>query len=134
YPNIARVQSRWLPRNSQGMASGMLWLVARWGGALAPLLFGILLRWVDSHRFRRLLEALPVVHGAAHLAAWRLAFWVAGIAGIVWVVLFYPWFRDDPARMPKVNAAELDLIRGGASSESKRHSADDRVWRDLFSS
>jgi MFS family permease len=134
YPNIARVQSRWLPRNSQGMASGMLWLVARWGGALAPLLFGMLLRWVDSRRFRGFLEVLPVMHGAAHLAAWRLAFWVAGIAGIVWVVLFYPWFRDDPAQMPKVNAAELDLIRADGLGESKRHSADDRIWRDLFTS
>ena len=135
YPNIARVQSRWLPQRSQGTASGMLWLVARWGGALAPLLFGILLRWVDSRGFRSVLGHVPIVHGAAHLAAWRLAFWVAGIAGIVWVVLFYPWFRDDPAHMPKANAAELELIRTGRSAEPNqpKPALDGDVWRSLFS-
>lgn len=136
YPNIARVQSRWLPQRSQGLASGMLWLVARWGGALAPLLFGILLRWVDSRGFRSALGHIPIVHGAAHFAAWRLAFWVAGIAGIVWVALFYPWFRDDPAHMRKANSAELDLIRAGQSAEStqKKRAADSGLWRSLFSS
>ncbi|HZK82715.1 MAG TPA: MFS transporter, partial [Humisphaera sp.] len=29
FPNIARVQQRWLPATAQGRASGILWLVAR---------------------------------------------------------------------------------------------------------
>ena len=137
YPNIARVQSRWLSPRSQGMASGMLWLVARWGGALAPLLFGCLLRWVDSHGFRSFVTHLPAVHEAAHLAAWRLGFWICGIAGILWAALFYPWFRDDPARMRAVNAAELELIRGGAPevpAARGKPAPDGRVWKRLFSS
>lgn len=135
YPNIARVQSRWLPRGSQGTASGMLWLVARWGGALAPLLFGVLIRWVDSPHFRDVLARTPGVHAAAHVAAWRLAFWVAAGAGIIWVLVFYPWFRDDPARMPGVNAAELAVIRGSAEPPPpEKPRMDGRAWRSLFSS
>jgi len=136
YPNIARVQSRWLSSHSQGKASGMLWLVARWGGALAPLLFGAMLRWVDSRGFRSTVAHLPVIHAAAHLAAWRLAFWVAGFAGVVWAILFYPWFRDDPPDVPAVNAAELELIGAGRSPQpaaAKPH-PDGAVWRSLFAS
>lgn len=136
YPNIARVQSRWLPPTAQGKASGMLWLVARWGGALAPLLFGCMLRWVDSHGFRSFLGHVPVLRAAAGLSAWRLAFWLAGIAGIAWVVLFYPWFRDNPADLRAVNPAELALIRSGRQEHpaSDRPHATRQVWKDLLTS
>src|SRR4051794_6731286 len=38
YPNMARVQSRWLPAQAIGRAGGLLWLTARWGGAFSPLI------------------------------------------------------------------------------------------------
>ena len=39
FPNIARVQSRWLPLVTREWAGGLIWLTARWGGAFAPLIF-----------------------------------------------------------------------------------------------
>ena len=39
YPNMARIQSAWLPASSRGRAGGLLWLAARWGGAFSPFLF-----------------------------------------------------------------------------------------------
>jgi len=43
FPNIARVQSRWLPIVTREWAGGLIWLTARWGGAFAPLIFGTLM-------------------------------------------------------------------------------------------
>src|SRR4051812_44168131 len=72
FPNMARIQSRWLPIRSRARASGLLWLMARWGGAASPLLFGVMMRAVDSRGFRAFVGHLPVLSGAQHAASWRL--------------------------------------------------------------
>jgi MFS family permease len=128
YPNMALVQARWLPARTRARAGGWLWLVARFGGALAPLLFGALLRLFDSPGVR---GALASVGLPADLPAWRPAFVAAALVGAVWCVAFYPWFRDDPARMRSVNAAELRLIREGevGVAAPAEHRA---VWRALL--
>src|SRR6478609_4196183 len=48
YPNIARIQSRWLPINERARAGGVLWLMARWGAAFAPVIFGTMTRGIVS--------------------------------------------------------------------------------------
>src|SRR4029453_1463140 len=70
------------------------------------------------------------------VAAWRMGFWASGILGLVWVALFYPWFRDDPAQKPSVNEAELALIRAGRKSEDEPAppQTPPRLWADLFTS
>src|SRR5207302_3847631 len=43
-------------------------------------------------------------------------------AGLFWIALFYPWFRDDPVQKPSVNAAEMELIRRDQPPpESREH-------------
>jgi nitrate/nitrite transporter NarK len=42
--------------------------------------------------------------------SWRWAFALFGLAGVVWAVFFYRWFRDNPRDNPKVNAGELALL------------------------
>jgi MFS transporter, ACS family, glucarate transporter len=136
YPNIARVQSRWMPVRSQGKTSGLLWLVARWGGALAPMLLGMLLRRVDSAGFRGFLNHQLGLHEVSQLAAWRLALWVCGAFGVVWVLLFLPFFRDNPAAKRSVNAAELELIAAGkdAGQMEAKPRFDRRTWKALLTS
>ncbi|HEY2587884.1 MAG TPA: MFS transporter [Tepidisphaeraceae bacterium] len=136
FPNMARVQSRWLPAKSRARAGGFLWLCARWGGAFSFLLFGYLLDGFDSPGFRHAVARVPVLHFPASIPAWRLGFWTMGLVGLVWVALFYPWFRDNPRDKALVNDAELDLIQsGGAESETPRESHGGwRVWAALFSS
>src|SRR6478735_6132449 len=48
YPNMARIQSRWLPITERARAGGLLWLTARWGAAFAPLIFGAMTRGISS--------------------------------------------------------------------------------------
>jgi sugar phosphate permease len=72
-------------------AQGLLWFAARWGGAITPFLVALLLQHIS----------------------WRRAFELFGLLGVVWGAFFYFWYRDEPEDHPKVNAAELRLIREG---------------------
>jgi ACS family glucarate transporter-like MFS transporter len=133
YPNIDRVQAKWFPASSRGMASGLLWLVARWGAAFSPLLFGALMRLLASKGFQSAISRFPAAQQLASVPVWRMAFWACGIIGIAWAVFFWAWFRDDPADKPSVNAAELLLITNGRI-QRKRERQDRKVWAALFSS
>jgi len=130
YPNMAHVQAHWLPVRSRGRAGGLLWLMARVGGAFSPLLFGAMLRCFDSADFRSLLAAVSLPND---VAAWRAAFWAAGSIGLLWCLAFYPWFRDDPATVPSVNAAELRLIQADAPPGTG-HRMPGSAWHALLAS
>jgi MFS family permease len=129
YPNMARVQAHWLPARSRARAGGLLWLLARWGGAFSPLLFGEMLRGFDSPGFRDLLTTLGL---PGDVPAWRVAFWAAGLVGVVWCLAFFPWFRDDPAAVSSVNAAELRLIKADEPPAPQGHHMPARTWRALL--
>jgi MFS transporter, ACS family, glucarate transporter len=89
FPNLAKMFTNWLPRDERSRAVGVMWLSARWGGAFTPLL----VVWVFS------------------LMSWRRAFEVFGAIGIIWAIIFYRWFRDNPRDHKSVNAAELELLK-----------------------
>ena len=88
FPNITRAFTTWLPFRERERAQAVLWFSARWGGAFTPLLVAYIL----------------------DLVSWRRAFEIFGALGIVWAVIFYRWYRDDPATHPSVNEAELAII------------------------
>ncbi|MDQ1470916.1 MAG: transporter, family, glucarate transporter [Bryobacterales bacterium] len=107
FPNIAKAFSVWLPQDERVRAQGIIWLSARWGGAFTPgLVFFIF-----------------------QVVSWRTAFGLFGILGAIWAVLFYRWFRDNPADNPKVNAAELALLR-----DSHAHAHGTVPWGKFFRS
>ena len=131
YPNMARIQAHWLPVDSRARVGGFLWLLARWGGAFSPMIFGAMLGWFGSDAFRDTLASIPLIGGLAKWEPWRMAFWTAGLVGVVWCLAFYPWFRDDPAENRKVNRAELDIIHAGQKPRES-HDMPRTLWRDLF--
>ena len=88
FPNLTRAFTTWLPASERERVQAILWLSARWGGAFTPLLVAYILDFVS----------------------WRRAFELFGLVGVVWAVLFYRWYRDDPHTHPSVNAAELALL------------------------
>jgi MFS family permease len=136
YPNMARIQSRWLPARSRGRAGGLLWLMARWGGAFSPVIFGAMLSGLGSDAFRGAVAGLPLLHHLAGVAPWRMGFWASGVVGLVWVALFYPWFRDEPAEKRGVNEAERELIASGCdpAEETGAHPTPPGFFGHLFSS
>jgi len=52
------------------------------------------------------------------MVGWRHAFEIFGCIGLVWALLFYRWYRNDPLQNPKLNHAERELLRESAGSAS----------------
>ena len=109
FPNLTKVFTTWLPRRERLRAQAIMWTAARWGGAFTPPLVVLLLTWLN----------------------WRWAFVVFGAIGIIWAVLFFFWFRDDPRQHPGVNAAEAAII-GDAPKNASGHG--DVPWGRLVRS
>jgi MFS family permease len=103
YPNISRALANWFPFSERGSAQGAVWMAGRFAGGLSPLAVLALIYSVKAS------DGTTVTH-------WRHTFWIFGGLGLIWCVLFYFWFRDQPHDHPSVNAAELALIRGETPS------------------
>jgi MFS family permease len=88
FPNLTKAFNRWLPLSERTRAQGVMWMSARWGGAATPLLVFVCLQYMP----------------------WRAAFTVFGLLGIVWAILFFAWYRDNPREHKSVNAAEAALL------------------------
>jgi len=103
WPSITRTLSRWIPYAERGRAQGIVWIGAHIAAGLTPLLVDELLRGVAWHGMR-----LPPL-------TWRGVLMVFSFSGLVWAVVWYWWFRDEPAEHRQVNAAELAHITAGRS-------------------
>ena len=97
FPNIGRACREWFPFDERGLAQGLVWMSARWGGAVAPLLIMVLAR--------------PF--------GWRVGFYLMGALGIFWFFGFHKYFRDSPDQVSVVNDAERALISKGNQDTSK---------------
>lgn len=99
FPNITRAFANWLPRQERVRSQGIIWLSARWGGAFTPILVAVLFNYMT----------------------WRVAFCTFGVLGVIWAIAFYAWFKDNPRDNPKVNQAELDLLKYNVPATSHGH-------------
>lgn len=89
FPNLTKAFSTWLPKNERTRAQALMWMGARWGGAFTPLLVVIVMAFVN----------------------WRIAFQLFAALGVVWAIVFWRWFKDNPRDHKGVNAAELELLK-----------------------
>lgn len=103
YPNAARVIARWFPAPERGRVQAFFQATSLIGGAVSPLVAGVLIE----------------------LTGWRVPFFLFGAFGVVWALAFYAWFRDDPAEHPRVNKAEAKLLADGALAKSSPDSSAD---------
>jgi predicted MFS family arabinose efflux permease len=69
-------------------------MASRLGGALSPLL----------------VIPIQIAYG------WRMSFYVFGVIGLVWCVVWYWWYRDHAAEKEGVTQEELNEIGGGVRS------------------
>jgi ACS family glucarate transporter-like MFS transporter len=132
YPNMAHVQSRWLPKIERARAGGAVWFCARCGAAFAPLSFGTITRSVDW--LRACMPVAPSLTWLESIPSWRFAFFLSGALGAVWCLVFYPWFRDDPAQKRSVSSSELRHIEVGRGNVETEHQMERRIWGQLVSS
>ena len=89
FPNASIAVARWFPAHERGRAFGVFFLATQFGGAIAPLL----------------VVPIQARYG------WRAPFYVFGIVGLIWSVVWYWWFRDSPREKVGVSQAELEETR-----------------------
>ncbi len=101
YPGATRALYSWLPAKERGLGQGIFHSGARIGAAASL----VVMPWVID------------------LVGWRMTFVLNAIVGLVWGVVWWFWYRDDPSQHASTNEAEVELIRAGiaeeAASESK---------------
>ncbi len=116
YPVAASIVGRWMPMGSRGIASSIVAVGGRLGGAIAPILTIKLMLWwtLGSGFWNASSDAV------AASTSWRPVMMLYGIIGIGIAMLFVWLFRDAPNEHPGVNHAELDLIRGNAVANPKQ--------------
>jgi MFS transporter, ACS family, glucarate transporter len=102
YPNATGALSRWFPKVERARAVGVVWMAARVGGALAPVM------------------VVPILKAYG----WRTPFYVFAGTGVVWAVVWYWWYRDNPAEKRGVKQAELEELQ----REPKTASAAGAPW------
>jgi MFS transporter, ACS family, glucarate transporter len=111
FPSLARAIGHWFHPTDQGRASGVMWMGARIGGAIAPLLATLFLGWFG----------------------WRVPFSLFGLVGGAWCFLFWRTYRDDPARHPEATAADLEYIRLNSNSPGTAHGGP-TPWKQILQS
>ena len=101
YPNASGVIARWFPEQEHARAQGAVWAAGRLGAALAPLL----------------LVPLERVFG------WRAVFWVMGVIGVAWAIVWWMSFRPPHERAEEIGHDQLRDVAARAEIP----------WRQLIS-
>lgn len=97
FPCATLVLQAWYPATRRGLATALLNSFMLLGGVLGATLTGWLLGMLNSNQ---------------NPEAWRTIFIGFAVPGVLWALWFAWWFRNRPEKDPRVNQAELDLIRG----------------------
>lgn len=90
FPGATRAMQTWYPRRERGFCQGFTHSASRLGAAVAP----------------------PIVGTIIVTLGWRWAFYICGLVGIGWSLLWYVSYRNSPEEHAIVNTAELKRIRG----------------------
>lgn len=107
FPGSVNSLAKWYPASERAMPNGLLGAFMSLGAIVAASLTGWLL---------------------ARGLSWHGVFLILSVPGFGWALLFYLWFRDDPADHPSVNAVERAHIRGGSIAPSPPAAARRTPW------
>ena len=88
YPTSSGVVSRWMPAHETSRGISCLMTGASTGSAIAPLI----------------VVPIAVAYG------WRMPFFVNGLIGLIWVLVCFLWFRNEPSEMKRISEEEKKLI------------------------
>ena len=88
FPTSSGVVSRWMPAHETSRGISCLMTGTGAGSAIAPLI----------------VIPIAVAYG------WRMPFFVNCLIGLVWVLICFLWFRNEPAEMKNISGAERKLI------------------------
>jgi sugar phosphate permease len=113
FPAISRVLTDWMALAERASAIGSVWTLSRLGNACVPLAYVWLVRASGT---------------------WATPFVATAAVGLAWCLLFWPWFRDQPAEMTRVNEAELTRIASGRPPAGTETDTGPVPWRAIVGS
>jgi len=87
-PTATRAMQHWVETSRRGFAQGITHSFSRLGNALTPIM----------------------VVAIMGLVGWRGSFVVIGLAGFLWVIVWFWYFRDDPKDHPSITQEELEKL------------------------
>lgn len=111
FPIATRSLSRWMLPTERGYAQGVTHAGSRLGAAFTP----------------------PIVVTLIAAYGWRAPFFVFGLLGILWAVLWFWYYRDTPDEHSAVNEAERALIRANLP-KPRAATSRDIPWKAILSS
>ncbi|MBV9657388.1 MAG: MFS transporter [Verrucomicrobia bacterium] len=91
FPTATSAMSNWTRPADRGFAQGFTHAFARIGNSLTPPLIVLLMAWI----------------GTLGYSGWRGSFVVMGLISLLWVLLWFYYFRDDPAQHSGIRPEEL---------------------------
>lgn len=112
FPNLTKAFGNWFKGEDRTRAQSIMWLAARWGGAVTPLIVVVTLDFMT----------------------WRHSFFLFGAVGFIWAAFFYRWFRNTPAEHPGVNAAERAQLATPAEVVAGDHGHVNPPWSSILAS
>ena len=110
YPSNAGIASKWFPDKERATVSGFFDSGSKFGGAVA----------------------MPLIVWLISLFGWKMTFVIIGVAGVVWSVVWFWYFRDIPEEHKGVNAAELKHIRDGQATKQGLGNEQPMKWYELL--
>jgi len=96
FPTATRAMQSWTPAGKRGFAQGVTHSFARLGNAVTPPIVAALMIWLS----------------------WRGAFVVLGVASLVWVIVWWLYYRDDPREHPAITSEDLARLPAPAAPKS----------------
>jgi ACS family glucarate transporter-like MFS transporter len=109
YPASTSTISRWLPATETGRGMSVLFVGQNAGAAIAPLI------------------VVPI----AISFGWRTPFFVNGFIGLLWVLVCWLWFRNEPSDMKAILKEEVALIEKKRRFQTHLESF---PWKTVFGS
>ena len=109
YPTSSAVISRWFPVGETARSMSSLFVGQNAGAAIAPLI------------------VIPI----AIAFGWRAPFFLNGFIGLIWVLVCFLWFRNNPSEMKGVDEEERNFIESNRRFIEHKQSFS---WKIVFKS
>ena len=98
FPTATRALADWFPAHKRGFTQGITHAFARLGNFFTP----------------------PLVAWLIKISSWRTSFVVLGVVSLVWTIVWWFYFRDDPSTHPGITQRELAIIPKYTSQKDRK--------------
>jgi MFS family permease len=98
FPTATRALAEWMPAGKRGFAQGITHAFSRLGNSITPALVA----WIIV------------------VASWRMSFVVLGAVSMLWAIVWWFYFRDDPATHRGITQRELEVLPGSAAKKDRK--------------